>query len=108
MFKEEEAGAGGNVRDDPDPLPKIKKKKTSQSITDANPHPKSSIKQGGGGGEKQVFAELWSATALLKTFQLAHAHGPVMGDSWFGAFTWCAFVRTMAQTHHHHHPHHHP
>lgn len=39
---------------------------------------------------------MWSATALLKTLQLGHAHGPVMGDAWFGAFTWCVAARVCS------------
>lgn len=57
--------------------------------TETHPHTKPKTRMHTQGGEKKVLAEVWSATALLKTLQLGHAHGPVMGDAWFGAFTWC-------------------
>ena len=38
--------------------------------------------------EKKIYAEVWGPSSLLKTFQLDQCHGKIMGDSWFGAFSW--------------------
>jgi hypothetical protein len=94
VFKEEEAtaaGAGAIVRTY-DVTTFVWWCITSHTT---KPHPKpihTNAKPHTQGGEKKVLAEVWSATALLKTLQLGHAHGPVMGDAWFGALTWCESV----------------